>query len=328
MKKSLVALAALAVAGVASAQSSVTLSGTLDAGLEKISGGALQLQNSRNGTTQITVSGVEDLGGGLKARFQISSSFDSTFDNGQIQGNRAGTTTAGTQAQYSPSKFGNNGMFLALDGGFGSLILGRPLNTLYSHSYTANGTKGVTGFAATNTIDAQSIYTSNAIQYVTPNLAGFTAQFEYAPSEATDVKSTTSIGLKYASGPFGVSLVRDNAKGTVVGGDYSAKTTQLAGFWDFGVAKLSATYQDSSTLPSDSDQAYVFGLNVPVGPGQFWIQYGNRELAGTDARIVGLGYKYSLSKRTTAYVNLGSRNDAAAGTAGNSGWGLGLQHNF
>ena len=333
MKKSLVALAALAVVGAASAQSSVTLSGTLDAGLEKIEGGALQLQNSRNGTTQITVSGVEDLGGGLKARFQISSSFDSTFDNAQA-GARSGTTTANTQAQFSPSKLGNNGMFLALDGGFGSLVLGRPLNTLYSHSYTANGTKGVSGFAATNSIDAQGIYTANAIQYVSPNLAGFTAQFEYAPSEVVNTKSTVSLGLKYASGPFGLSLVRDNAKAAAPGANNAAKTTQLAGFWDFGIAKLSATYQDNSVAASNADQRFVVGVNVPVGPGQFWAQYGVSEIAnvgfGDSAKIVGLGYKYSLSKRTTAYVNVGSRNDAAAAssTTGGYGYGLGLQHNF
>lgn len=332
MKKSLVALAALAVAGVASAQSSVTLSGTLDPSIEKIEGGAVQLQNSRNGTTQITVAGVEDLGGGLKARFQISSSFDSTYDNAQVAP-RSGQTTAGTLAQFSPSKLGNNGMFLALDGGFGSLILGRPVNTLYGHSYTANATKGVTGFAATDSITSSGVYTANAVQYVTPNLAGFTAQFEYAPSEVLNTKSTTSIGLRYASGPFGVSLVRDNAKALAAGAANATKITQLAAFWDFGVAKLSGTYQHDAQAASAVDQAWVIGVNVPFGPGQFWAQYGAREVAtafGDSAKIVGLGYKYSLSKRTTAYVNVGSRNDAAANsnTVGGYGYGLGIQHNF
>lgn len=325
MKKSLVALAALAVAGVASAQSTVTLSGTLDIGLEKTaSGQALQLQNSRNGTTQITVAGVEDLGGGLKARFQISSSFDSSYDNATAA-NRAGTGAAST--------LGNNGMFLALDGGFGSLVLGRPLNTLYGFSYTANGTKGVTGYAATSSITSSGVYTSNAIQYVTPNLSGFSAQFEYAPSEVVGVKSTTSLGLKYAAGPFGVSLVRDNARGTAVGGNNATKITQLAGFYDFGVAKVSATYQDDSLKANNADQAFVLGVNVPLGAGQFWAQYGRADGGATgSARILGAGYKYSLSKRTTAYVSLGNRNTAAAGfnaaqTKG-TGYGFGLQHNF
>lgn len=337
MKKSLVALAALAVAGVASAQSTVTLSGTLDVGLEKISGQALQLQNSRNGTTQITVSGVEDLGGGLKARFQISQSFDASFDDGSLSAAArannypAGYTVAGNSRAGTGQRgiFGNNGMFLALDGGFGSLILGRPVNTLYGFSYTANGTKGVSGFGATSSISSQGIFTSNAIQYVTPNLSGFSAQFEYAPSEALDVKATTSLGLKYAAGPFGVTFVRDNAKATAVGGNNGTKINQLAGFYDFGVAKVSATYQDNTLAASNLDQSYVFGVNVPVGAGQFWAQYGYAEVAAGKARIVGLGYKYSLSKRTTAYVNLGNRNAAAQPAGlGKTGFGLGLQHNF
>ncbi|RZI70091.1 MAG: porin, partial [Rubrivivax sp.] len=276
--------------------------------------------------------GVEDLGGGLKARFQISTSFDSTYENGGA-GARAGSAqvlqpATGVQA----TTLGNNGMFLALDSGLGSLVLGRPLNTLYSHSYTANGTKGVSGFAATSSIDAQGIYTANAIQYVTPNFAGLTGQVEYAPSESAATQGTTSLGLKYASGPFGVSLVWDRPE-VAVGVANRLKTTQLAGFWDFGVAKLSATYQDTNQA-SAVDQRFVVGVNVPFGPGQFWAQYGVSEVAdvgfGDSAKIIGAGYKYSLSKRTTAYVNVGSRNDAAAvsSTTGGYGVGFGLQHNF
>jgi predicted porin len=173
------------------------------------------------------------------------------------------------------------------------------------------------------------VYTANAIQYVSPNFAGFTAQLEYAPAEVAGYQGTKSLGLKYASGPFGVSLVIDSAK--AVNGTAQDRTAQLAGFWDFGVAKLSATYQDANGS-STNDQAYVFGLNVPFGPGQFWAQYGVKELPGSDGRIFGAGYKYSLSKRTTAYINYGNRNDAQAAFAGlagsNQGVGIGLQHNF
>ncbi len=334
MKKSFIALAAIAAAAGAQAQSSVTLSGTIDPSIEKISGGALQLSNSRNGTSQITLGGVEDLGGGLKARFQISTAFDATYDNATTTGGRAGPGT-GT----ATTKIGSLATFIALDSSFGSLILGRPLNTLYSHQFTANGTKGVSGFAATDSISSAGLFTSNAIQYVTPNFGGFTAQFEYAPSEVVGYKSTTSLGLRYASGPFGASLVRDNTKSTALGGDYATEITQIGGFWDFGFAKLSGTYQKDSAAARTSadDQSWVIGVNVPVGPGQFWAQWGEREVivAGVadDARIIGFGYKYSLSKRTTAYVNFGTRNDQAArnagfATSGKTGYGVGLQHNF
>ena len=335
MKKTFIALAAFA-ATTTFAQSSVTLSGTIDPSIEKISGNPLQMANSRNGTSQLTVSGVEDLGGGLRARFQISTLFDSSFDNAQATGGRQGTSAA-SGASFSPSKFGTNGVFIALDSKAGSLVLGRALNTLYTHSFTANGTKGVTGFAATDSISPAGLFTANAVQYVSPNFGGFTAQVEYAPSEVAGYKSTKSIGLKYASGPFGVSLARDNAKSTALGADYATEITQIGGFWDFGIAKLSGTYQKDSARTSQDDQSWVLGVNVPVGPGQFWAQWGERETivggVADDARIIGFGYKYSLSKRTTVYLNAGTRNDQAArfagfATSGKTGYGLGMQHNF
>jgi len=122
----------VAVTGAAFAQSSVTLSGTVDFGLEKTaSGTALQAANSRNGTTNFTLAGSEDLGGGLKANFKVSSAFDSTYQS-------AG---AAPTAQV----LGNNDMFIELAGGFGSMKAGRSFNPVFSHALTANGTKGVTG---------------------------------------------------------------------------------------------------------------------------------------------------------------------------------------
>jgi predicted porin len=348
MKKTLIALAALS-ATAAFAQSTVTLSGTLDAGLEKTANDkALSLANSRNGTTQLTFAGTEDLGGGLKARFQISTAFDSTFDTAAADEARAGSSSS-SQSSKKPSTIGDNGMFIAMDTPAGSFIVGRPVNTLYGMSYTANGTKGVTGYAATSSITSSGVYTANAIQYVSPNFSGVTVQLEYAPSENVNTRSTTSIGVRYAAGPVGVSLVYDQARANEAGEWAWSKILQLAGSYDFGAAKVSATYQKlrstsdayNEANSASSDTAFVLGLNVPMGAGQIWAQYGVAETIGSDARVVGLGYKYSLSKRTTAYVNLGNRNSAggkssvgyaASGSTSQqtkgTGYGIGLQHNF
>ena len=139
MKKTLIALAAVAVTGAAFAQSTVTLSGTVDVGLEKRwSGDATKLTSSRNGTSNWTLSGAEDLGGGLKAVFQISTSFNA--DDGTF-------TPADTAAGRT---LGNNGLFVGLTGGFGTLRAGRPVNTLYGNALLANGTKGVSSHDATS----------------------------------------------------------------------------------------------------------------------------------------------------------------------------------
>src|SRR5688500_3156954 len=75
MKKSLLALAALsAFAGAASAQSSVTLFGIVDAAFTRLSAGGVSvrgLTNSNYNSSRLGFRGVEDLGGGLRAGFWL-----------------------------------------------------------------------------------------------------------------------------------------------------------------------------------------------------------------------------------------------------------------
>jgi predicted porin len=76
MKKSLLALAVLsAFAGAASAQSSVTLSGSVDLGVVR-QNGAWNMQNAGSSRTAFTLSGTEDLGGGMRAFFLMNHRFN------------------------------------------------------------------------------------------------------------------------------------------------------------------------------------------------------------------------------------------------------------
>jgi len=337
MKKSLIAMAALAAAGVASAQSTSTLSGTLDFGLESTgardaAGAKLPLQatNSRNGTTQITWNGTEDLGGGLKANFKVSTSFDATF------------VAAGAAAAPTNQIFGNNDMFVGLSGGFGEVRLGRSFNPVFEAGITANGTKGVTGYATRgNTLDNVGVYVSNQVQYLSPRLGGIQLVVSFAPKETTAATRTVGIAdknhmgvrLNYSAGPLVANLaVANNTNGT--GGVTGTKNwTHLSAAYDFGMARLMFSYQDDGNNTSATDSAYVVSATVPVGGHQFWAQYGVAEAAtGSDARILSAGFKYNMSKRTLAYVSIGNRNNATAGfnaaqTKG-TGYGVGLQHNF
>lgn len=324
MKKTLVALAALA-ATAAFAQSTVTISGTVDVGVESIADTPVALTSSRSGTSNVTFKGTEDLGGGLKANFQVGSSFDAS-NSGVAQ-----TTQA----------LGNYGMFVGLSSAsMGSIIMGRPVNTLYGFQQTANGTKGVSGFSATDSVTSNGVFTANAVQYVTPSFGGFSAQLEWTASEVAGAKQSNALGLKYANGPLTATFVKADVVATVAGGTY-VTINQLGGSYDFGVAKAFATYQDVNVPNVTTDpnaKAYVLGATVPVGPGYAWIQYGRVTVDGRDAAsITGLGYKYAMSKRTTIYVNAGQKSNARisnstfaasnATTAG-SGYGIGLQHNF
>lgn len=336
MKKSLIALAALAVTGAAFAQSSVTLSGTVETGVEKrFSGDAFRMTSNRNGTSNWTLSGTEDLGGGLKGVFQVSTSFNP--DDGTAGGLSTGTTG---------SALGNNGMFVGLTGGFGTFRMGRPVNTLYGNAMFANGTKGVSLHDA-NTVLAglvanagNSVYVNNGIQYHTPVMAGFQVQLEFAPSELSNADDGMGVALRYANGPVAVSLTNYKGAGTATVLKPKA-VNQVAAAYDFGMAKLFLTYRaqgkDGTTITSNNDTGYALGVTAPVGPGSLYASYNVREQVGDDGQTLIAGYKYNLSKRTQAFVNVANRNKTwnpggavtgAAATKSSSGFGMGLQHNF
>jgi predicted porin len=335
MKKTLIALAALAATGAAFAQSSVTLSGVIDAGFEKkFSGDPFKMTPNRNGTSNWRLSGTEDLGGGLKAVFSISTSFNSDD----------GTTTAA-------NVLGNNGMFVDLTGGFGTLRMGRPVNTLYGNALLANGTKGVSLHDANTVLGgnttatakvggaSSSVFVPNAIQYHSPRFNGVQFQVEYAPHETNATpgnKSVNGYGLavRYDQGPIALSLTNyRGARGNVSLATNTKSVTQLAAAYDFGVARVLFTWRDQGGLAGNADNSYALGVTAPVGPGLIYASYNVDERAASDGRTIIAGYKYNLSKRTQAYFNIANGN--AAWNASNvtpakstTGYGFGLQHSF
>ena len=114
MKKSLIALAVLASSGAAMAQSSVSVYGLLDVwvGSQKnttngVTAGSFGKMASNEGlaTSRLGFMGTEDLGGGLKANFQIE-------------------TTVGLD-QPAATSLGDRQSWVGLSGGFGEVQLGR-----------------------------------------------------------------------------------------------------------------------------------------------------------------------------------------------------------
>ncbi|WP_066268486.1 porin [Hydrogenophaga palleronii] len=318
MKKTLIALAAVAAASASFAQSSVTLSGTVDVGLED-RGGAnspLRMESSRLGTSNWTISGAEDLGGGLKAIFKVSTSFNA--DEGTTNGN----------------VLGNNDMFVGLQGGFGSIKLGRSFNPTFFYALTANSTKGVTGYQTrANTVETDGVYVSNQVLYTTPNFGGFSGQISYAPSEVAGASAHRGVGLSYAAGPLVVNFAHSKLAAGVPGATVNSLNL-IAASYDFNVAKLLFTYTDRSNVASDADNTWGLGVTVPLGAGQLWASYDRSEVGAGTTRVIHGGYKYFLSKRTTAYVNVGNKKNALVGFNGSpadkaiTGWGVGLAHNF
>ena len=118
MKKSLLALAVLgAFTGIASAQTSVTIYGVVDAGITREDNGVTttnRLDSGNQSGSRLGFKGNEDLGGGLSAQFLLEQGFN--VDTGTLgQGGRM----FGRQA------------YIGLTGNFGQLRLGRQKTVMY-----------------------------------------------------------------------------------------------------------------------------------------------------------------------------------------------------
>jgi predicted porin len=335
MKKSLLALAVLtAVTGAASAQSSVTLYGKVDLGLVLDSGSAagksVRLDSGVTGGSRIGFKGVEDLGGGMKAAFQLETGYCADSAAGAPNFCTGGNNFMGRQA------------YGALSGGFGSISAGRQYSLGFNNLSTIDPFG--TGFAGqvNNIVDPSGIRINNSATYNTPTIGGVTASAEIAFGEQVgnwQANRETGAGVTYASGPVyigGTYYSVDNAAGTTA----ARKNYLFGGTYDLGVVKLHALVQKSTGVNLDVLD-YMGGLTIPVGGGQLmgsYIHHNDRTAADKDANQAGIGYLYPLSKRTsvyTAFARIKNDNGAtftvgnatAAGT-GDKAFNLGVVHNF
>lgn len=344
MKKSLLALAALsAIAGAASAQSSVTISGVIDVGLEKTTGTALQLTSSKMATSNITFKGVDDLGGGLKAGFTVSHEFNG--DNGDSSVPSGGTG------------WGNFGSWVGLSGDFGSVDVGNVFTSTFKSHQTPNGTKGgsnsgaytvlafdgcdpaaaaaVTGQVGTpaqsNVTSCAHVFSRNTVQYNSPSVAGLSASLDVVfPEAGTPLPSHGhTVGLKYVMGPVDVRTAVERGLGK--GKDLTLVSASL----NTSFAKFFVNFENDHNRTTAKNSAYLVGARVPVGSaGSVWAHIGSKAeggatVAGTvnDLSIFGLGYQHKLSARTSLYTNYGTYKNGNS-LADKTDVGFGVAHSF
>jgi len=244
MKKSLVALAALAVSGSAMAQA--TLYGVTDIGY-----GNKAFTNANGATTakqtgvmdgglagsRIGFRGTEDLGGGMKANFVTEQGISPTnaalfgvrTGNAGIQFDGLAASTSqfdtGTGGAYSQGT--NRQTYVGLSGGFGEIRAGYQYTAVYEVSTLAgftNTSEGVIGGQVAHLWGAGTVggTRANGITYISPKMGNFQAkiqmgsaggreQTEFLTANAAtgttlDKQSRTGLQLDYAGGPLKAGL--------------------------------------------------------------------------------------------------------------------------
>ncbi|MCW2783286.1 MAG: hypothetical protein JWR35_3735 [Marmoricola sp.] len=284
MKKTLIALAAIAAAAGAHAQSSVTLYGVVDAFANKTEN---KVTNAAGVTTKLSqnkvdgsglsssrwgLRGSEDLGGGLSAIFNLEGGF--TIDNGAFNNNQGSTNTT--------TLFGRQA-WVGLKGGFGQVTLGRNYSAYddfhgqIDHNYDSN-TFAVWGNVSGTGIQDYVNRVNNSIKYESPVFGGFSGKLGYGFGEdktaSASASSNLNAQLKYANGPL------------VVGYAYQ-KEKQAA---------------NSSTATPPTAANLFAGTNVTTANGFGSVANGANSLKDTRKyHLIGGSYDFGVAKLVGSY---------------------------
>lgn len=307
MKKSLIAVAALAAVSAASAQSSLNVYGVADVVIHKddVRGEPskpIKMTSGGVSGSRLGFKGTEDLGGGLRANFLLEQGID---------------LTSGAAAGF------NRQAYVGLSGGFGEVKFGN-VYTAYDDISGATNPVFDSKFSVENSIWASTGYISNPgsnIYYASPSFGGVSGAVSYSLDGSK--KAVTSFHVKYEGGPLYAGLgYQDDTEGTktLAAGD---KYTRLNGSYDFGSFKLLAGY---GKVKAADVTEYSIGADVPLASNLVLSAgYASSKADGAKRDYgIAVGATYSLSKRTTVYG--GVRN--VEGNKDESRVGAGIKHTF
>lgn len=321
MKKSLVSIAALAAAGAASAQSSVTIYGVVDAAVASYradgAGSRTQLISGGNQQGRLGFRGREDLGGGMYAGFDLEAA---VFNDSGIGGATNTNNQASGGAGGSSLSF-NRRSYLTLGSGWGEIRLGRDYTPgfwnlfAYDAFRTGVGLGGITTQGGATTV----FRASNSIGYFTPGCStfrceGFFGQAMVAAGENVSGSATSSDGnyygvrVGYGAKKWDVAASYGRTK-SAAAGDFTQ--TSIGGAYEFGPARVMLLWGEHKTgLPI---AALGNGTKAPFWQVSSWIQAGpgyipvaytrvkRNDALSSSASKIAIGYVYNLSKRTALY---------------------------
>ncbi|MFT4065323.1 porin [Paraburkholderia sp.] len=323
----------LAAGGAVAADSSVTLYGVADTFIQYLDNGGTHAFSARSGGATgslFGLTGTEDLGGGLKAKFDLEGEFN--LNNGTLY---ADTTTL----------FYRQAWVGLVDEKLGSLTLGRQYEPSFVITYPADPfrlNENLSLVAANvlavdrNTLSAQSDTgrASNAILYKSPDLRGVQlyGMYAFSGSVAQPVPATTGNVLSLAASYRGYGLYaglaytnQHSGQETVPGlpGSLNLLGTEhfiAALAYQIGIANLQMTYAyvRADDPPARSLAALLgtahsysmaqLGATIQATPADaIQLAMSQRDVRGAHDNAVAfeVGAEHALSRRTSLYLRAG-----------------------
>ena len=329
-KLSRLMLAAVAVCGTSAvmAQSSVTIYGRVNTTIEHQKTGKDSVTGMFNNSSRIGFKGVEDLGNGLKAGFQLEAGFGS--DDG------SGPLTFGRQSEVN------------LSGDFGMVRLGNFFPESY---YATSDYIGMHNHETGSSADAfytdpvwmgrgkaaqYGLGTGNKLAYRTPTFNNFWAEasvsfHEKANAAPAGNKTGYDLAANYNNGPLALGAGYSQIAG--------ARQVALRGLYNFGQFVVGAYYQNNHEFTRGNRNNFRLSGMYVLNASEFHVNVGHvnkwSKVSDSAATQWTLGYNYNLSKRTkvyTYYTKVDNKVGASYATGVNgadfSSFALGVRHNF
>ena len=321
MKKTILAMAVLAACmSTASAQTSITIYGIVDAGITHVTndgpvGDRTTVEAGQMQTSRWGFKGVEDLGGGLKARFGLEGTL--LNDTGAAGVN---TGTPPTTSLFDrEATVGLSGAFGSIDIGrqnilgIGSVGLADPMGLAFAANspnvlFGAMNFGAVYGAYGANGVGNSALRQTNSIKYVSPSFSGLGFGLMRAFGEqgnGIQKGSYQGASVFYNLGPFGAAGAYARMKNNL--DTDTLKTYGIGLKYTFTQAVLKGTYIVNK-IESNSRKIAVFGIgvDVPVAPavtltGAFYNTKRSGDLRD-DSQQYHLISRYALSKRSTVYA--------------------------
>lgn len=349
-----VAAAMLCPAGAAYAQSSVTLYGIVDAGLMYLSHSTPTFNGTATSTkSQVSltnggylpslwgIKGEEDLGGGMKAVFNLESGF---------------SVANGGHDSPANNSFFNRLAYVGLKGGFGTLSAGLQYSPFFNAMYDLDP-RGVAQFGSVLTplLDnslVAAIIMPNAVSYSTPNLGGFEANGLFGlggVAGSFQNGRSYSLSARYTNGtillttaylsvnnalnptlpPDVFPLLLANVRAWTAGGSYKfGSATVKASFTNFRANEggqpttVSSTNTNVNLYSAGADYFVLPQLDVNLG----MYYQDDRVNSGVHSLTAALGAQYLLSRRTALYAQVGLVHNTCSGDGACLGSGLTVEN--
>ncbi|MCG6860041.1 MAG: porin [Chromatiaceae bacterium] len=315
--------------------------------------------NANARSNRIGIKGSEDLGGGLKAIYQVELGVRLTNADGDIDDGDPGTISM-------------RNTFVGLAGNWGTFLVGRH-DTPFKISTGKLDLFSDTLADYNHTIGFTDVRADNAIAYISPSFSGFQFAGAIIPSggatplgygaagESPDgIADAWSVAGIYSNGPFyagiGYEVLGKDHWSSTLDGEYvdvnGVTQTSYLGIPNYGNADdwtkwrvglglldwngftLTGIYESNSNVagaPADSDMdmwqfqaAYAFGNNTVKA------MYGQNDTEGCVMSGVGGTYPYAAtcSAAISSATGLPATDVAYLNNRDHNSWAIGFDHNF